>query len=176
MTFLLLFFEFFKAGLFAVGGGLATIPFLYQISDKYGWFTHEVLVNMIAVSESTPGPIGINMATYSGFMTEGLLGGVVATIGVIAPSFIIGIIAIRLMEKYSQNIYLKSAFKAIRATVTGLILAIGYGIVKNCVYTERLNVLAVIMFLTLLFAMRKFKIHPIIYIILSAIVGIFISL
>ena len=80
MIYLQLFWEFFKTGLFAVGGGMATIPFLYNMSDKTGWFTHQDLANMIAVGESTPGPIGVNMATYVGYVTgvaEGGLGNAV---------------------------------------------------------------------------------------------------
>ena len=81
--------EFFKTGLFAVGGGLATLPFLSRMGEIYGWFTKEELANMIAVSESTPGPIGVNMATYVGFSTAGVPGAVVATLGLITPSVII---------------------------------------------------------------------------------------
>ena len=76
MVFLRLFYEFFKTGLFAIGGGMATIPFLYDMSDATGWFSYDDLANMIAVSESTPGPIGVNMATYVGFITGTDLGGV----------------------------------------------------------------------------------------------------
>ena len=75
MIYLQLFWEFFQTGLFAVGGGMATIPFLYDISDKTGWFTHQDLANMIAVGESTPGPIGVNMATYVGYSSFGIIGG-----------------------------------------------------------------------------------------------------
>ena len=89
MLYLRLFWEFFKTGLFAVGGGMATLPFLYSMSDATGWFTHAQLADMIAVSESTPGPIGVNMATYVGFSTAGVPGAVVATLGLITPSVII---------------------------------------------------------------------------------------
>ena len=89
MIYLRLFYEFFKAGLFAVGGGMATLPFLYDISDSTGWFTHSQLADMIAVSESTPGPIGVNMATYVGYTTGGIPGAVIATLGIITPSIII---------------------------------------------------------------------------------------
>ena len=75
MTYLILFLEFFKIGLFAVGGGLATLPFLSELAGKYPWFDESMLGNMIAVSQSTPGPIGINMATYAGFNAGGVLGG-----------------------------------------------------------------------------------------------------
>ena len=97
MLYLQLFWEFFQTGLFAVGGGMATIPFLYDISDKTGWFTHQDLANMIAVGESTPGPIGVNMATYVGYVTgmkEGgvmnaILGALTASIGLVMPSLIV---------------------------------------------------------------------------------------
>ena len=86
MIYLQLFWEFFKAGLFAIGGGLATLPFLQDMAVKTGWFTTDQLADMIAVSECTPGPIGVNMATYAGFLTKGVPGGIVATIGLITPS------------------------------------------------------------------------------------------
>ena len=84
-----LFLEFFKIGLFAVGGGLATIPFLHQLAEKYTWFTVETLVDMIAISESTPGAMGVNMATYTGFTTAGIPGSLVATLGLVLPSIVI---------------------------------------------------------------------------------------
>ena len=86
---LVLFGEFFKTGLFAIGGGLATLPFLYDMADKYDWFTKDMIADMIAISESTPGPMGINMATYTGFQNMGLLGSIVATVGLVMPSVII---------------------------------------------------------------------------------------
>ena len=89
MIYLSLFFEFFKIGLFAVGGGLATIPFLYALTDKYTWFTKEILGNMIAIAESTPGPVGVNMATYGGINAAGVLGGITATLGLVFPSVVI---------------------------------------------------------------------------------------
>ena len=92
MILLKLFWEFVKTGLFAVGGGMATVPFLYDISDKTGWFTHAELANFMAVAESTPGPIGVNMATYVGFTTAGIPGAVVATLGLVTPSIIVIVI------------------------------------------------------------------------------------
>ena len=97
MVFLLLFLEFFKTGLFAIGGGMATLPFLNELANKYPWFTVDDLSDMIAVSESTPGPIGVNMATYAGYTTGfnelgvlgGILGAFVATLGLVTPSVII---------------------------------------------------------------------------------------
>ena len=89
MLYLRLFWEFFKTGLFAVGGGLATLPFLQDMSGRTGWFTHAQLADMLAVSESTPGPIGVNMATYVGFTTGGVGGALVATLGLVTPSVIV---------------------------------------------------------------------------------------
>ena len=89
MIYLRLFYEFFKTGLFAIGGGLATLPFLSDMADRTGWFTQAQLADMLAVSESTPGPVGVNMATYVGFETGGILGAVVATLGLVAPSVIV---------------------------------------------------------------------------------------
>ena len=95
MIYLRLFWEFFKVGLFSVGGGLATLPFLYSLGAKTGWFGTADVADMLAVSESTPGPIGVNMATYVGFDCGGVLGGVAATIGLITPSVIIIVLIAR---------------------------------------------------------------------------------
>ena len=110
MLYLRLFWEFFKTGLFAVGGGMATLPFLYSMSDTTGWFTHAQLADMIAVSESTPGPIGVNMATYVGFTAAGIPGAVIATLGLITPSIIIILIIARVLAAFRQNKYVDAAF------------------------------------------------------------------
>ena len=98
-----LFLEFFKIGLFAVGGGLATIPFLHQLAEKYTWFTVETLVDMIAISESTPGAMGVNMATYSGFTTAGISGSLIATLGLVLPSIVIIIIIAHFLKQFSDS-------------------------------------------------------------------------
>lgn len=98
MIYGLLFYEFFMVGLFAIGGGAATIPFLFDLSAKYNWFSFEDLANMIAVSESTPGPIGVNMATFAGFETAGVLGALCATFGLILPSVIIIVLFVKTVE------------------------------------------------------------------------------
>ena len=107
MIYLRLFYEFFKAGLFSIGGGLATLPFLYDISDTTGWFTHGQLADMLAISESTPGPIGINMATYVGFTTGGIPGAVIATVGIITPSIIVILLIARFLKAFRDNKYVK---------------------------------------------------------------------
>ena len=115
--YILLFLEFFKTGLFSIGGGLATLPFLYDIADKYPWFDRAVLADMIAVSESTPGPIGINMATYVGYETGGILGGILATVALVLPSVIIIIIIAKFLNKFNENKIVKSAFYGLRPAV-----------------------------------------------------------
>ena len=127
--YLQLFMEFFKAGLFAIGGGMATIPFLYDISDKTGWFTHAQLTDMIAISESTPGPIGINMATYVGFTTASVPGAVIATLGLITPSIIIILIIAGFLKAFKDSKYVQSAFYGLRPASTGLIAAAGLSVV-----------------------------------------------
>ena len=129
MTFLLLFFEFFKTGLFAIGGGLATLPFLYDIAEKYPWFRAEIIPDMIAISESTPGPIGVNMSTYAGYnagfeiagIPGGILGAATATIGLITPSIIVILIVAQFLKRFKDSKIVKDVFYTLRPAVTGLI-------------------------------------------------------
>ena len=130
MIYLSLFFEFFKAGLFAVGGGLATIPFMKEISLRTGWFTLSQLTDMIAVSESTPGPMGVNCATYVGYEIAGILGGIIATLGLIAPSIIIIIIISKILEKFRNNKYVDAAFFGLRAASVALIADAGVSVAE----------------------------------------------
>ena len=120
-TLLRLYWEFFKTGLFAVGGGMATLPFLKDIGETTGWYTYSDLMNMLAVSESTPGPIGINMATYVGFTVGGVPGAVIATIGEVAPSIIVVLIVAAMLKKFRDSKYVQNAFYGLRPASTGLI-------------------------------------------------------
>ena len=129
MIYIQLFYEFFKTGLFAIGGGMATLPFLYDMADKTGWFTAAQLSDMIAISESTPGPIGVNMATYVGYTTGGIIGGIIATIGLIAPSIIIILIVAFFLKSFRENKYVDAAFYALRPASTGLIAGAGSTVV-----------------------------------------------
>ncbi|MBE5709610.1 MAG: chromate transporter, partial [Oscillibacter sp.] len=121
MIYLRLFWEFFKTGLFAIGGGMATLPFLHDIGEATGWFTQAQLMNMLAVSESTPGPIGINMATYVGFTVAGVPGAVIATLGEVTPSIIVILIIAALLRNFRENRYVDRAFYGLRPASTGLI-------------------------------------------------------
>ena len=183
MIYLQLFWEFFKTGLFAVGGGMATLPFLYDISDRMGWFTHAQLADMVAVSESTPGPIGINMATYVGFLTGGVGGAAVATLGLITPSIIVILIVIAFLERFRESKYVNGAFYGLRPASTAMILAAGVLVVKatflpNGLATMdwRLPVLAAVLLLLTNAVPRTKKLHPIVFILGSAAVGMALRL
>ena len=125
-----LFWAYFKVGLFAVGGGMATVPFLYDLSDKSGWFTHAQLADMLAVSESTPGAIGINMATYVGYTTAGVPGAVIATVALATPSVIVILLIARALQQFRHNRYVEAAFYGLRPASTGLIAAAGITVVR----------------------------------------------
>ena len=143
MLYLRLFWEFFKTGLFAIGGGMATIPFLYKMSDATGWFTYMDLTNMIAVGESTPGPIGVNMATYVGFtvgmenagLAGAAFGATIATMGLVAPSLMIILAVAAFLENFRDNRYVNSAFYGLRPASTGLIAAAGLSVVMTNLFT-----------------------------------------
>lgn len=192
MIYLQLFWEFFKTGLFAVGGGMATIPFLYDLSDKTGWFTHNDLANMIAVGESTPGPIGVNMATYVGFLTgtresgilTAILGAVTATLGLITPSVIVILIIAAILKSFRDNKYVNSAFYGLRPASTGLITAAGITVIMSTLvviggvteHTFALNwkglILAAVLWLLTNVVKQTKKWHPIVFIGISALAGI----
>lgn len=187
MIYIKLFIEFFKIGLFAIGGGLATIPFLQDLIGKYNWFTQNDLVDMIAVSQSTPGPIGINMATYVGYKAGGILGALVASFSLILPSFIIIIIIAHFFAKFNDNTIVKSAFNGLRPAVTGLIAAVGVEISKvsilkldNMKNVSQLHKIfdykALLLFFIILYFSNKYDRHPIFYIAISAFIGIIFKL
>lgn len=179
MTYLLLFWEFFKTGLFAVGGGLATIPFLMDMAEKYPWFTAAELSNMIAVSESTPGPIGINMATYVGFTTAGPLGSLIATTALVLPSLVIIMIIAGFLNKFRENALVKDTFYVLRPAVIGMLFVSLTSMISPLLVNfagtsilEVFNIKALLLFAVLLFGILKFKKHPIVYIAIGAVVGI----
>lgn len=183
--------EFFKTGLFAIGGGLATLPFLYEIANKYNWLDIGLMPDMIAVSESTPGPIGVNMATYAGFnagaslgsLWYGIAGGIVATLSLVLPSVIICIIVYKFLEKFKESTLVDSAFKGLRPAVCGLIAAAALSVFQSaCLEIDifkqtgeiikLFDIKALILFVFFFILTRKTKFHPIFYIIPAAIIGI----
>lgn len=180
MIYIKLFWEFFQTGLFAVGGGMATLPFLYDISDRTGWFTHQQLADMIAVSESTPGPIGVNMATYSGYITAGVPGAIISTLGLITPSIIVILIVSAFLYAFRDNKYVNAVFYGLRPASAAMISAAGL-IVARITFLQsgsmlNLNVKAIILAGVLLVFTHAItftkKLHPVIWIFISALVGI----
>lgn len=191
MIYLQLFWEYFKTGLFAVGGGMATIPFLYDMSDKTGWFTHQDLANMIAVGESTPGPIGVNMATYVGYVTgmaqggigAAIVGAVTASMGLVLPSLIVILIVAAMLKRFKNSPLVQNAFYGLRPASTGLIAAAGISVAVSNLFGSSVFsinwkgwILAAALWLLTNKVSKTKKLHPIVFIGASALVGIVFSM
>ena len=187
MILLRLYWEFFQVGLFAVGGGLATLPFLYSLGARTGWFSTAQVADMLAVSESTPGPIGVNMATYVGYSCAGVPGALSATLGLITPSIVIILLVAAALAAFRKNRYVDAAFYTIRPASTGLISAAGWsvlvlvltdtaryaltGAVTDLIRWKNLVLFAVMLVLTNWVKPLK-KLHPIVFIALAAVCGV----
>ena len=187
MKYLLLAWEFFKTGLFSIGGGLATLPFLSQMGEKYGWFTQEELANMLAVSESTPGPIGVNMATYVGKSVGGVLGGCLATFSLILPSYLVILMVSKVISRYKSNPLVQHAMSALRPASVGLISAAVLGVLQSVLlnndaliaqqWKRVVELPNFILFLILsAFYMKFNKLHPVIILAIGALVGIVVQM
>ena len=183
MIFLQLFWEFFKTGLFAVGGGLATLPFLYDMGARTGWFTAAQVADMLAVSESTPGPIGINMATYTGYTAAGPLGSVCAIVGIVTPSIIIILIVAAFLKAFHDNRYVRGAFYGIRPASTALIASAGLTVAAGALlrldawaglsrFWTVIDWRAVVLAAIVVLISRKYaKLHPAVLILGCAVIG-----
>lgn len=167
MIYLKLFLEFFHIGLFSFGGGYATIPFLYHIADVQKWYTTKQLSDMIAVSSITPGPVGVNVATFAGFKTAGILGAAMATASVILPSFIIVIIISKLLEQFKHNKYVQSVIYTLKPAGCGLLAAIGVDM-----FIDNINLLGMVLLVCLFVASITEKRDPLFYLAVSAVVGL----
>lgn len=168
MIYLLLAYEFFKIGLFAVGGGLVTIPFLFDLSEQYHWFTTTELTDMIAISQSTPGPIGVNMATYVGFKTAGISGAIVATLSLIAPAVIVIYFVQKMLDRWAKNPHVLNILSAIRPAVMALILFAGLDVAKTAIFDYKTAGLLAF----LIVCMSFYRKNVFVYIALSAVIGI----
>lgn len=185
MIYLRLFWEFFQVGLFSIGGGMATIPFLTDLGERTGWFTSGQLADMIAISESTPGPMGVNTATYVGFTTGGIPGGVVATLGLVCPSIIIILIIAKFLQRFRQSKVVDGVFYGLRAASVALITAAMLQVAQIALVatgeagTFAVNwtavALALAIFVLIQFTPLK-KLHPICFIALSAVVGVVLKM
>lgn len=184
MIYLTLFYEFFKVGLFSIGGGMATVPFLMELADRYPWFTRQELANMIAISESTPGPIGINMATYAGYQAAGIPGALTATLSLVFPTMVIIILVAKFMSDFSENKYVRAAFYGIRPMIASLI---GYAVWQIAVmsFSDTIAGKTILRFPSILICAAVFsllqvkqlkKLHPVIWIACGAVLGILFQL
>ena len=183
MIYLQLFFEFAKTGLFSVGGGMATLPFLYNMAASTNWFTEADVANMIAVSESTPGALGINMATYAGYITAGIPGALAATIGLIAPSIVIILIIARMLAKFRNSPLVQKAFYGLRPASVALVAAAGIKVAQTSMISPAAYAAsgqigsffvwpAILLGIVIFIGQRKFKkIHPIFFILFAGVVG-----
>ncbi len=188
MIFLTLFLEFMKVGLFSIGGGMATIPFLMELAESYPWFTPEQLTDMIAVAESTPGPIGVNMATYAGFNAGGILGGILATLSLVLPSVVIICIISKFMQKFRSSRLVNDAFYGLRPASAAMIAgAMSQVLIMSLFHTElfsagvpwyeTVNIGGIILFGVILAGAILFKkLHPIFFILFGAAAGIVFQL
>lgn len=195
MIFLELYFRFFFVGLFAIGGGLATVPFLQSMGEATGWFNQSDIADMIAISESTPGPIGVNMATYVGYQSGevfgvagGIFGGVIATLGLITPSIIVIVIVARMLQKFKNSKYVEYAFYGLRAASIALVASACLGVAKIAFWNAELmaesgsvfaalDYKSIILSAVIFFCVTKFKkLHPIALILFSAVVGILLKM
>lgn len=182
-----MFSEFFKTGLLAAGGGLATLPFLYEMAYSTGWFTTTDIANMVAVSESTPGPLGVNMATYIGFQIAGILGGIGATFSLTTPAVIVVTFISNIMHTFKDSIFVQKIFYGLRPASSALILLAGLGVSKIAFLqldtyevtkhiSDIVNLKATLLAIIIWWGYKRYKKHPILYIAISACIGIIFSM
>lgn len=187
MIYLQLFFEFFKTGLFAIGGGLATLPFLYDMSLRTGWFSPDDIANMIAISQSTPGPLGINMAAYTGYLTGGIAGAVIAPIGLVMPSLMIIVLIAKALAKFKDNPIINAIFYGLKPASLALITVAWLRVLQITYHPQALLPGADVtdppffwaglgLAAGLLLVLRKWKVHPILLILIAGTVGIIFRL
>lgn len=172
MTYVLLIWEFLQIGLFAVGGGLVTVPFLFDLANKYTWFSNQELTDMIAVAQALPGPVGINMAAYAGFYTAGWSGGILAPLSEVMPAMVVVYIIARLINKWQENRYVQRVLRSMRPAVLALILYAAWIIGKEINFNPKTAAL----FAFILASMHFYKRNVVLYIALSAIAGMVLQI
>lgn len=183
MTYLRLFFEFFQTGLFAIGGGYATLPFIQKMMERYPeWFGTLRLADIAAISEATPGPVGVNAATFAGYSAAGVPGALLATFSLVLPSFILVSLVARVLEKYRQNRLVGELFSTLRPAITGLIAAAAWSVIYAALFLGPLsggvaealnwpNVVLYAVLLGLLFVPKVKKLHPVFFFLAGGIAG-----
>lgn len=167
-----LFREFLNIGIFSFGGGYATLPFLYEISERFSWYSFDDLSNMIAISSITPGPVGINMATFAGFKTAGILGSLIATGAIVLPSLIFVVLLSKALRKFSENLYVKSVIYVLKPLGCGLLAAVGVNMFINDFLTGEINLYNIIFLAVLIIISLHKKLNPLFYLGVAAVYGI----
>lgn len=169
--FIQLFLQFFHVGVFSFGGGYATLPFLYDIAEKYHWYSAKQLTDMLAISSITPGPVGVNVATFAGFATSGILGSLIATTAIILPSYIIVTIVYKLLDKFKTNRNVKGAIRGLKPAGCALLSAVGV----KLLFTSNLHLLGTLILVAFVVASLKQKHDPLFYLGISAVLGLVIG-
>lgn len=169
--FIQLFLQFFHVGVFSFGGGYATLPFLYDIAEKYHWYSAKQLTDMLAISSITPGPIGVNVATFAGFATSGILGSLIATTAIILPSYIIVTIVYKVLDKFRTNRNVKGAIRGLKPAGCALLSAVGL----KLLFTSNLHLLGTLILVAFVVASLKQKHDPLFYLGISAVLGLVIG-
>jgi chromate transporter len=183
MKLLYLFAVFFRIDLFAVGGGLAVLPFLFELADRSDWLTRESVGNMLALAQSAPGAIGVNLSAYTGFTYAGIGGAFAAAMGFVVPSIVIIVIIARILRAFSENKIVKTVFTALRPAAAGLLSAAGLGAIVLSLWNstaprwyEFLRWKEFLLFGIIFFLIVKFKKHPVLYIAFAGTVGVILKL
>ncbi len=167
--------EFTKIGIFAIGGGYAALPFLYYLQTQYEWFSVDELTNMIAVANVTPGPVGINMATYTGYTTAGIIGSIIATVSIVAVPFVITIVITKLFTKFQNNKIINNIFLGLRPAACALLASIAIKLLNQTIYNEQsIDYYSLILFIILIIPFSLIKKNPLLTILAGAFGGIII--
>jgi chromate transporter len=174
---------FFRMGLFAVGGGLATLPFLFQMAGAYDWLSPEMVGNYLAIAQSAPGPVGVNMAALTGFQYSGVSGSVLAVSGLISPAIVVILIVARMLQSFKENKIVVSVFTGLRPAAAGLLAAAGFGVWKLTLWNtdavrwrELFRWKESLLFILLFGAIFRFKLHPLWYVLIAGAAGLVFKL
>ncbi|MDR0403864.1 MAG: chromate transporter [Treponema sp.] len=179
MNLFVLYAEFFRIGLFSIGGGLATLPFLFDLAVRYEWLGPEKVGDFLAIAQSSPGAVGVNMAAQSGFAAAGIPGALIAPLGLVSVPIVVIIIVARMLVRFKENRAVEAVFSGLRPAAAGLIGAAGFGVWKLSLYNgnapvwyKALRPGETLLFIVLFALIWKFKRHPIVYIAAAGIAGI----
>jgi chromate transporter len=183
MNLLMLFARFFKIGLFSVGGGYATLPFLYEMADKEEWLSAETIGNMLAVAQSLPGAIGVNLAVYTGFQRAGVPGGLAAALGLVCPSLVIIMVVVRILNAFKESSLAASLFSGLRPAGAGLLSAAALGVLAVSLldsaaqtWIAMLRWRECVLFGVIFLLIRSLKQHPVVYLALAGLAGVVLEL